>query len=84
MVINTLAAVEFGPTRHGESPQRCKSTKDPSFPLSRARSEEIYRLWQVGLVFVARTFFDYGPIFTLSFGPKSFLVVSDPVMALTS
>ena len=26
-------------------------------------------------------FKDYGPIFNLSFGPKSFLVISDPVMA---
>jgi len=26
-------------------------------------------------------FLDYGPIFNLAFGPKSFLVISDPVMA---
>jgi cytochrome P450 len=30
---------------------------------------------------LAKYFHDYGPIFNLSFGPKSFLVVSDPVMA---
>ena len=30
---------------------------------------------------LAKYFEDYGPIFNLSFGPKSFLVVSDPVMA---
>ena len=30
---------------------------------------------------LAKYFQDYGPIFNLSFGPKSFLVISDPVMA---
>lgn len=30
---------------------------------------------------LAKYYKDYGPIFNLSFGPKSFLVVSDPVMA---
>mmetsp|Transcript_5484 Transcript_5484/g.7947 ORF Transcript_5484/g.7947 Transcript_5484/m.7947 type:complete len:758 (+) Transcript_5484:371-2644(+) len=30
---------------------------------------------------LAKYYHDYGPIFNLSFGPKSFLVVSDPVMA---
>jgi len=30
---------------------------------------------------LAKYYQDYGPIFNLSFGPKSFLVVSDPVMA---
>lgn len=30
---------------------------------------------------LAKYFHDYGPIFNLSFGPKSFLVISDPVMA---
>jgi hypothetical protein len=30
---------------------------------------------------LAKYYHDYGPIFTLSFGPKSFLVISDPVMA---
>lgn len=30
---------------------------------------------------LAKYYTDYGPIFNLSFGPKSFLVVSDPVMA---
>ena len=30
---------------------------------------------------LAKYFEDYGPIFNLSFGPKSFLVISDPVMA---
>lgn len=30
---------------------------------------------------LAKYFEDYGPIFNLSFGPKAFLVVSDPVMA---
>lgn len=30
---------------------------------------------------LAKYFEDYGPVFNLSFGPKSFLVVSDPVMA---
>jgi cytochrome P450 len=30
---------------------------------------------------LAKYYNDYGPIFNLSFGPKSFLVVSDPVMA---
>lgn len=30
---------------------------------------------------LAKYFRDYGPIFNLSFGPKSFLVISDPVMA---
>jgi hypothetical protein len=30
---------------------------------------------------LAKYYQDYGPIFNLSFGPKSFLVISDPVMA---
>merc|ERR1711957_338304 len=30
---------------------------------------------------LAKYYQDYGPIFNLSFGPKSFLVVNDPVMA---
>jgi len=30
---------------------------------------------------LAKYFEDYGPIFNLSFGPKSFLVISDPVMS---
>lgn len=30
---------------------------------------------------LAKYFHDYGPIFNLSFGPKSFLVISDPVMS---
>jgi len=30
---------------------------------------------------LAKYYTDYGPIFNLSFGPKSFLVISDPVMA---
>ena len=30
---------------------------------------------------LAKYYRDYGPIFNLSFGPKSFLVISDPVMA---
>lgn len=30
---------------------------------------------------LAKYFHDYGPIFNLSFGPKAFLVISDPVMA---
>lgn len=30
---------------------------------------------------LAKYYKDYGPIFNLSFGPKSFLVISDPVMA---
>ena len=30
---------------------------------------------------LAKYFEDYGPIFNLSFGPKSFLVLSDPVMS---
>merc|ERR1711957_595125 len=30
---------------------------------------------------LAKYYDDYGPIFNLSFGPKSFLVVNDPVMA---
>lgn len=30
---------------------------------------------------LAKYYHDYGPIFNLSFGPKSFLVVSDPVMS---
>jgi cytochrome P450 family 97 subfamily B polypeptide 3 len=30
---------------------------------------------------LAKYFADYGPIFTLAFGPKAFLVISDPVMA---
>jgi cytochrome P450 family 97 subfamily B polypeptide 3 len=30
---------------------------------------------------LAKYFEDYGPIFNLSFGPKCFLVISDPVMA---
>mmetsp|Transcript_18977 Transcript_18977/g.26718 ORF Transcript_18977/g.26718 Transcript_18977/m.26718 type:complete len:753 (+) Transcript_18977:188-2446(+) len=30
---------------------------------------------------LAKYYKDYGPIFNLSFGPKSFLVVNDPVMA---
>jgi len=30
---------------------------------------------------LAKYYQDYGPIFTLAFGPKAFLVVSDPVMA---
>jgi hypothetical protein len=30
---------------------------------------------------LAKYYQDYGPIFNLSFGPKSFVVVSDPVMA---
>jgi len=30
---------------------------------------------------LAKYYQDYGPIFNLSFGPKSFLVVSDPVMS---
>ena len=30
---------------------------------------------------LAKYYEDYGPIFNLSFGPKSFLVISDPVMA---
>lgn len=30
---------------------------------------------------LAKYYHDYGAIFTLSFGPKSFLVISDPVMA---
>lgn len=30
---------------------------------------------------LAKYYHDYGPIFNLSFGPKSFLVISDPVMA---
>mmetsp|Transcript_5941 Transcript_5941/g.17813 ORF Transcript_5941/g.17813 Transcript_5941/m.17813 type:complete len:325 (+) Transcript_5941:655-1629(+) len=30
---------------------------------------------------LAKYFKDYGPIFNLSFGPKAFLVISDPVMA---
>jgi cytochrome P450 family 97 subfamily B polypeptide 3 len=30
---------------------------------------------------LAKYFCDYGPIFNLSFGPKAFLVISDPVMA---
>lgn len=30
---------------------------------------------------LAKYYQDYGPIFNLAFGPKSFLVVSDPVMA---
>mmetsp|Transcript_31537 Transcript_31537/g.46791 ORF Transcript_31537/g.46791 Transcript_31537/m.46791 type:complete len:758 (-) Transcript_31537:144-2417(-) len=30
---------------------------------------------------LAKYYHDYGPIFNLSFGPKSFLVISDPVMS---
>lgn len=30
---------------------------------------------------LAKYFHDYGPIFNLAFGPKSFLVISDPVMS---
>lgn len=30
---------------------------------------------------LAKYFHDYGPIFNLAFGPKAFLVISDPVMA---
>jgi cytochrome P450 len=30
---------------------------------------------------LAKYFEEYGPIFNLSFGPKAFLVISDPVMA---
>ena len=30
---------------------------------------------------LAKYYTDHGPIFNLSFGPKSFLVISDPVMA---
>ncbi len=30
---------------------------------------------------LAKYYTDYGPIFNLSFGPKSFLVINDPVMA---
>jgi cytochrome P450 len=30
---------------------------------------------------LAKYFADYGPIFNLAFGPKAFLVISDPVMA---
>jgi hypothetical protein len=85
VAINFLSAVGFGPALGmAKVPTAVIQKYEGSFLsfIKGALGGDLQTLAGGPLfLLLAKYFEDYGPIFNLAFGPKAFLVVSDPVMA---
>ena len=85
VITNTLANIGFGPALGMAAvPNAVIQKYEGSFFsfIKGALGGDLQTLAGGPLfLLLAKYYKDYGPIFNLSFGPKSFLVVSDPVMA---